>query len=130
MMQEGIYALLSTHSAVTALIGNRVYAAIAPDDLALYPCADYKCVGGSSEPTTDTPGVLRQRLELNAFATDYATAAQIRAALIAALNGWQTLLPDGTRILDAILLNPGTDFCSEQRIFRCLVEFYILFTLP
>jgi hypothetical protein len=57
-------------------------------------------------------------------------ARAIRAAVIAALDGWSATLSDGTRVLDTTVLNPGTDFCSEQRIFRCMCEFYVLYTLP
>jgi hypothetical protein len=130
MLAEGLYALLSG-SAVAALAQGGIYPGAAPDDQAQYPCVSYSLVGGSADPGLTTTGVIRQRVELNGFSfNSYAEAAQIRAAIIAALDGWQLTLSDGVRILDAYLLNPGTDFVSEQRCFRCMVEFYVLYTLP
>ncbi len=130
MIQEGVFALLSADAGVSALVSNRIFGVVAPDDLALYPCIAYSSVGGASDPSLSSSGVLRQRLQVDCSALDYPTAAQIRAAVIAAMNGWQELLSDGTNVLNAVLLNPGTDFANEQRLFRCMVEFYILFTLP
>jgi hypothetical protein len=130
MMQEGLNALLEGSQAA-ALAQGGIFAGVAPDDKKLYPCVSYSLVGGSADPTLTTSGVIRQRVELNGFSfNSYAEAAEIRAAIIAALEGWQQQLSDGVNILDTVLLNPGTDFVSEQRCFRCMCEFYVLYTLP
>lgn len=137
MIETGLYALLAADAGVSALVAGRVYSGAAPDDLAQYPCVVYSMVGGSSEPTLNTPGMIRQRVQIDGFAaspsganTPGTIAAQIRAAVIAALSGWQQTLGDGTNVSNTVLLNPGTDFVSEQRIFRCMCEFYVLFTYP
>ncbi len=137
MIEAGLYALLAADAGVTALVAGRIFQGAAPDDLEQYPCIAYSLVGGSSDPTMQTPGMIRQRVEINGFAAAAANgsspatvAAQIRAAAITALSGWQQTLGDGTNVTNAYLLNPGTDFVSEQRIFRCMCEFYVLYTLP
>ena len=142
MIDAGLYALLAGNSALTALLAATnsqpcIFAGDAPDDLALYPSVAYSFVGGSADPTMQTTGMIRQRVQIDAFATvpsgglsAGSVAAAIRAAVIKAVNGWQQVLGDGTNVLNAVLLNPGTDFVSEDRIFRAMCEFYILFTLP
>lgn len=137
MIDAGLYALLAADSGVAALVGANIFAGDAPDDDAMYPCVTYSFVGGSSNPTLSTSGTIRQRVEINGHAmlpsgtmAAGSVAAAIRAAVIKAVNGWQQLLSDGTNVLSADLLNPGTDFVSEQRIFRCMCEFYVLYTLP
>lgn len=130
MMQAGLIAQLTGNAGVAALIGARVFEGAAPDDLAEYPCISFSLVGGSAGPTMNTSGSLRQRVEVNGFAVDYPTAAAIRLAFLQALDGWAQKLSDGTNILGTVILNPGTDFVSEQRIFRCMAEFYVTFTLP
>ncbi len=142
MIDAGIYALLSGNSALTALLASAngqpaIFAGDAPDDLAMYPCVAYSFVGGSSDPTMATSGMIRQRVEVNGFAampsgglSAGSVAAAIRSAVIAAVNGWQQVLSDGTNVSNAVLLNPGTDFVSEDRIFRSMCEFYVLYTLP
>ena len=142
MIDAGLYALLAGNSALTALLAAvnsqpAIFAGDAPDDLALYPCVAYSLVGGSSEATMQTSGMIRQRVQIDAFAAAGSggnsagtIAANIRAAVIAAVNGWQQLLGDGTNIGNAELVNPGTDFVSEQRIFRAMCEFRVHYTLP
>lgn len=137
MIQEGLHALLAADTSVAAIVNGRIFEILAPDDRQLYPCLSYTLVGGSSEPTMGTSGVLRERIEINALCLEpaagkspYTIAAYLRAAVIQAVNGWQQNLSDGTRVLNTVLLNPGTDFCTEDRIFRCMVEFYVLYTLP
>lgn len=137
MIDAGLYALLAADSGVSALVGTNIFAGAAPDDAAQYPCIVYSFVGGSSDPTLSTSGVIRQRVQIDCFAASPSgssspgtVAAAIRAAVIEAVNGWQQLLGDGTNVLDAELLNPGTDFVSEDRIFRAMCEFYILYTFP
>ncbi|MDE2099257.1 MAG: DUF3168 domain-containing protein [Patescibacteria group bacterium] len=130
-MQEGLVALLKASSALTALIGTRVFAVEAPPDLADYPCMTYALVGGSSDLPFDNSGVTRQRVEFNGLSfKSYDEATKIRAAIAAAVDGWTQKLTDGTNILNSVSLNPGTDFVTEQRCFRCLIEFYIDYTLP
>lgn len=130
MMQAGLIAQLTGNAAVAALIGARVFESAMAPDMTQLPCAAFSLVGGSVEPTFRTSGVIRQRVEVNGFALDYPTAAAIRLAILQALDGWAQKLSDGTNVLNTVILNPGTDFVSEQLIFRCLAEFYVFFTLP
>jgi Protein of unknown function (DUF3168) len=131
MMQEGLYSLLAADAGVSALVGANIFQIEAPDDLSFYPCATYKCIAGTTEDTLDGCHVIRQRVELAGYAAGPgagAKAARIRAAIIKALDGWKQTLADGTDVKGVELINPATDFCSEQRIFRCMCEFYVLYS--
>lgn len=137
MIDEGIFALLSADAGVSALVGSHIYAVEGPPDATKMPYVVYKFVGGSNQGTLNTSGTFRQRVEINAHAAipkgglqPGTIAAKIRTAVIAAMNGWRQTLADGTRVLDTFVVNPGADFCSEQMIFRCMAEFYVLYTLP
>lgn len=135
MIEEGIYALLAADTGVSALVAGRIFAIAGPPDRAQMPYLVYSLVGGSSDQTLRTSGVNRHRLQIDAYAADpngsdgpAKVAAQIRAAAIAALEGWNGQLSGGINVLDTLTLNPGTDFCTEQMIFRCMAEFYVLYT--
>lgn len=140
MIEEGLVALLTAANggdAIDTYVAGDVFGDSAPPDQTALPCLCYSLVGGASEPTLNGPGVIRQRIEINALAMQpaggigpRAIAGKIRAAVIARLNGWQHTLTDGTVVLNAVLLNPGTDFVTEERVFRCMCEFYVLYTLP
>lgn len=128
MLAEAIFARLAADAGVTALVSDRIFGGLASDNGTDYPCADYSFIGGAVETTLDNLDVFEQRVELNGLSFGgYDEASKIRAAITAALNHWTEDLADGTRILDVTIVNPGTDFVSEQRCFRCLVEFLILY---
>jgi hypothetical protein len=76
-------------------------------------------------------GTIEQRAEFNAFAETGLVAAQIRDAVIAAVANWRGLLADGNTVLSTRLVNAASDFePGEDRIFRMMTEFYILYTTP
>jgi hypothetical protein len=131
VIQEGIVARLLADPGVAAIAGGNIFAMLAPDEsLLFYPCVSYALVGGSQELTFTNFGYRQQRIELNAHALSYAAAAQLRAAVIVALQDWKQILADGTDIIGTNLVNPGIDFLGEDRIFRCLVEFYVNYNSP
>lgn len=131
MIQEGLFARLSADAGVQALIGTNIFEVEPPPDLSQYPCGSYKCVGGSSGLGFDNSDVTRQRIELNGYSfNSYGEAAKIAAAMAAAIDGWTAALPDGNTVINTVSLNPGTDFVTEQRCFRCMREFYVDYTQP
>ncbi|HEV2463549.1 MAG TPA: DUF3168 domain-containing protein [Acidobacteriaceae bacterium] len=134
MIEAGITAFLQASSALAALVGTRIYPTQLPDST-VYPAITYQMVGGNSKPTLDTSGVQKLRMQFDCWSAatpdggTYAQAASVREALIAALNGVQTTLSDGTRLLTADLVNPGMSFFEREALqYRCMVEFYLLYT--
>jgi hypothetical protein len=129
VIDQGLVSLILQNPGFSRITGQ-LFRGSAPDDQKFYPCGTYAFVGGSAQPTINTSGVIRQRVELNGLSFNADQAAVLRDAMIAAVNGWQQRLPNGANVLNTILLNPGTDFVTGDRIFRCMCEFYILYTLP
>lgn len=100
------------------------------------PATTYQDVGGASDPTFDTSGMQRARIEFDCRADDstggMAAARAARKALIAALNGQHGVtLADGTWMDSAILISPGyTFFDDDARQYRARCEFYVMYLLP
>jgi Protein of unknown function (DUF3168) len=133
MLQEGLVARLGNDAGVEAICAGRVFAIEAPADDAQYPCVVYRLVGGAADNQTfETPGMMRQRIELDALSENADEAARLRFAVTCAAITWaKDLLSDGTNIDSCALLNPGTDFeTGPTRFFRCSCEVYVLFTFP
>lgn len=136
MIDKGLVALLETDPIVGPMIGAsvgvgsaRIFQVYPPEyDPANDPLLSYSFVGGAAEPTISNSGVMRQRVEINAWSQNADTAADLREAVIHAVNGWTQRLADGTNVLNATLLNPGTDFFGEDRVYRRMCEFYVLYT--
>lgn len=137
MIDAGIYQQLSGNAAITAIVGSEIFAGGAPPDRKTFPRVVYKLVGGSSDPTLATSGTIRQRVQIDSEAVDPDAsgdapgdiAVQLCDLVIATLNGWQGKIPNGPNVLNTWLINPGTDYLDEDRIFGRLCEFYVLYTL-
>jgi Protein of unknown function (DUF3168) len=128
-LPNGLFSLLTADAGISALIGTRVYPVVLPENPTL-PALLYKFVGGQSDPTLDTSGEQKLRLELDCYGASFDDASALRDAVTAALNGYQGTLSDGTFLQNAWRLSPGVDFFEDEpRQYRCMVEFYLLYTL-
>lgn len=134
MIDAGLVALLQANAGLEALIGTRIYPDVLPDEPTL-PAITYQFLGGNSKPTFNTSGMQKLRVEFNCWSASWpqggtkAQAAAVRDALVAALNGYQGTLTDGTRLLTADLIHPGMSFFERELLqYRCLIEFYLLYT--
>jgi hypothetical protein len=125
-LKAGIYSLLTANAGLSALIGTRVYPIMLPEAPTL-PAIRFQYVGGSSEPTFDTSGMQKLRVQFDCMGADPDSADAVRTAMYG-LNGYSGLLSDGTLLQNFDLLGPGIDFFdSDARQFRCMVEFYLWF---
>lgn len=129
MLEIGIYSLLAGESTISALVANRITPVRLPIGSPM-PALTYRIIGGSGDPTLDTSGMQRRRLQIDAFADTHLQAAQLREAVVKFLNGFQGALSDGTVLQNADLIQPQ-DFDEQySREFRCMVEFYLIFVFP
>lgn len=125
----GIFSLLTADAGVAALVATRVFPVEVPEDVTL-PALLYRFVGGTSSPTLMTSGMQKARVQFDCYGETYDDASALRNAVVAALNGYQGTLADGTLLQNAWALGPGTDFFEDDpRQFRCMVEFYLMYTL-
>lgn len=126
MIEQGLWHLLSTTTAITALCKTRIYPVILPTD-PTYPCALYKTIAAKPSPTMDTSGFQRWRVEFDCFAYAYMDAAALRSALRSTLEGYRGVLSDGTSLQDCQFIQLGDMFEEDARVYRCMVEFYLYF---
>lgn len=131
MFTCGLFDLLKSFNDLIAIVGGRVFAVVLPENATL-PAMTYQVVGGSSEPTFDTSGLQKVRVQFDFFADSktgsYKAAAGARDALRKLLNGYTGTLSDGTVVQNADLIQ-NIDFFEEYpRQFRCMSEFYFYFT--
>lgn len=130
MIGAGIYAQLTGNAAVAAIIGARVFSSVGVPDQTQLPCLVVSLVGGAVAPTLTSSGVIRQRVQIDALSLDSDQCDALSDAVIAAMDGWSGAQSNGANVLDTLIANPGTEFADEERIFRQMTEFYVLYTLP
>jgi hypothetical protein len=90
-------------SAVSALIGTRVYPDLIPQDVT-YPCANVVLVGGTEEATlaSGTCGLADSRVQINAWAVTRLGALELADAIREAIIGYKGTT--GTTVFGCIKL--------------------------
>lgn len=127
-IDEGLWNLLTSTPAIAALCGTRIYPLTYPNN-PTYPLMTYQIIAATPDPTLDTSGFQRWRIQFDCFDRNYRTGASaLRTALIKALNGYQGVLSDGTNLQNAEFFNLTDFFNDDARAYRCMVEFYLYFT--
>lgn len=118
MVEQTLYTALSSSSAVTAICGTRIYPLVLPTEPTL-PAIDYKFVAGANQPTMDTTGVQRYRVEVNCWGATYADAVNLRYAVVKALSGYQS----GNTSIQYLM--PEDFFEPDLLQYRALAEFHV-----
>ena len=121
MIEVKFRALFGSFSCITELLecgSTGIYPVVLPTKVAL-PALVYSFIGATTNPTWDTAGFTRYRVEINCFADTYRKAATLRSAVVIALNGYV----DGNMAIES--LHPIDFYDHELNLYRCLQEFYV-----
>jgi hypothetical protein len=125
---SGIFELLKADAGVSAVVGGRIFPVLLPEGPTL-PAITYQRVGGTSDPTFDSSGYQRLRIQFDVFGAKYKDADAGREAIREALNGASEItLSDGTVLDNANLIQSADYFMEYPRSFRCMSEYYLYFT--
>jgi hypothetical protein len=120
MIETQIFSILSNSPALIAQCASRIYPLVLPDD-AVVPAISYSFVGGSSKSTQDTRGNQKYRLEVNAWASKYLDAINLRSAVIDTLDSYSD------QGIYVTYLQPIDFFEHELLQYRSACEFYVFF---
>ena len=118
MIETLIPQLLNASTAVTSLIGTRIYPVYLKNNATL-PALDFKIISATPDPTFQTEGMTRYRVEINCWGNTYSDAVNLRAAVKASLNGFY----DGHTVVRFLSIQ---DFGEDTLLqYRALIEFYV-----
>lgn len=123
MIDTLIRPLVLSFDNVTAIVANRVVPILVPEGWNL-PALTYQIIAASADPTFDTAGFTRTRVQFDCYGESYADASSLRQALDAAINGFVGEVA-GVQITDVCLIQPIDRFQHELLQFICGVEYYI-----
>ena len=91
-LEQALYAYLTGHAGLSALVGTRVYPEYLPD-APTYPAVVYQRVSGLASYTHDSAvgagDFDRARIQFDCWADTYAGVKAVRAQLIAALSAYR-----------------------------------------
>ena len=118
MVEQTLQDLLKGSESITALVSDRIHGLLIPTGSAM-PALDYKVVSATAMPTWSSHGSQRIRVEVNCWGAKYDAAVSLRAAVIAALNGYS----DGLTSIQFLTSQDLYDYQLTQ--FRAVCEFYL-----
>jgi hypothetical protein len=121
MIHEGIVAKLNATSAVTDIIGTRIYPVALPKD-PVFPCISYADISLVTDPTMTDSGSKQKRIRFDCWSKSYGEAKRLQQTLTDLFDGFVGTLPDGT-CTQALLQMELDFFESDSLTYRSLVEF-------
>lgn len=127
-LEQALYNRLSTYSALTALVGDRINPVRLPQGTA-YPAVSYFRV---SRPTRRTFGgntaIASPRFQFDCWAKRYTDAKAVADQLIAALNNFSGTMggTGGVEVQDIELMNEmDDDFLDTADLYHVVLEFTV-----
>ena len=126
MIETLIYNTLLASTAITRIVGTRIYALEVPEDTTL-PALSYRIVSAVSSPTFATSGMTKYRVQIDCWADGktqgYSQAVALRDAVISSLNGYIDAY------MSSFSASISDQFEHELLQYVCSCDFYILSTL-
>jgi hypothetical protein len=126
MIEAGLYTLLSTAAAVTAITGQNIF----PDEVPknpTYPALEFRIITETPDPTMDTSGYQRLRFEFTCKAATPSVAAALAGALRKLLEGYNGALSDGTFLQDAQFADFRGGYDRDALVYLRTIEFFLFF---
>ena len=136
MLEDGLYTALTTTSAITALVGTRIYPVQGPPDQAVYPYIAYSSIAASSDYSFSNAETRSKRIQFDVFVNSLqgSTFGNGRAILKALRNALLALagttLSESTRVLDVERLNEIDRFDNDSKSIRSIAEYEFLISEP
>ena len=130
MLESGIQQLVAANAGVQALIGQRFYPVLLPDDVT-YPCASYQVISTSPQYYVDSSKAIGQvRIQVDTWSggtsnATYAAAKTVQAAIRSVLEGFKGLLPDGTFVKSILVDNALDLYEQDARCYRTSTDYLI-----
>jgi len=123
---KAVYAILSAAAGVTALASTRIYPVRAPQNTTL-PYVTYTVVSVNPTDTKDRPSHLDTvRMQIDCWATTYAGAEALHAAIRTAIDAYQINATAGGVVVNGIKYETENDaFEDEVDIYRKSADYMI-----
>ncbi len=124
MIQQDIVTLLTSSSALNALVSTRIYPVVIPTGSSL-PCVTYSVTSNVviDGYSLDMQGLNRARVSVDVFSTSYLEAHTTAQAVRAALDGYT-----GGDIQLIYIENVQDFYMSDAEIYRVALELFVFTT--
>lgn len=114
MLEEGLFAHMSTFPGLVALVGDRNYPATMPQNVT-YPATRFQRIDTPRAHSRDGPnGLVHPRLSISCFALSPLEAKRVAAQVVAAAKAAQTALSMGGLPIQGIEVADEADLYDPQ----------------
>lgn len=120
-----LFSRLSGFAGLNALISNRVYPTVIPQNSPL-PVVSYRRISTTRESAmgSDT-GIARARFQLDSFAESFSAVRPVAEQVRAALQRWRN--NSGTVVQDSFILSEDDDYDHETKLYRVMQDFEVIY---
>ena len=125
MTQQVMFELLKAN---VPSVSGRIYPATLPEKPTL-PAMTFTRISRVQEPTLDTSGMQRVRIQFNFFGRTAYDAAECAAEVELFFNGFSAVLSDGTWLQNAWLITDSDTYEDVARERHVQADYYLLYTL-
>ena len=126
-MIVGLFALIKSFPAVSALNGGNVFRFVLPPGV--NKGITVQRAGGSGDLTFDGPAMQKVRVQFDFHASTPEASDAMQTAFRTAIEGYAGTLSDGTYLQDVQWINDIDFYDNEPRQWRVASEFYLFFNL-
>jgi len=115
IIEEALYAYLTNYAELTALVGDRIYPVILPQNTTL-PAVTFQRISGIREYSQSGPsGLAHPRFQFSCWAEKYEEAKAVAEQIRLALEGYKGMMggSDGVRV-DAIYVEDDHDIYDPE----------------
>lgn len=128
MIAHAIYAILSTHPGLQALVGDRVYPVLLPAD-APSPAVTYQRTTTTREYTSSGySGVATVTVQINVWDPDPLVAGQVGAQVVSAMHGAWNQTVEGVELGSVMCLNEMDAYDEEAEVAGVQLEWSVQYT--
>lgn len=128
-LEEALYAYLSSHAGLSALVGSRIYPATMPQNVTLPAVTYFRVAGGVERTSGPTVAYRDGRFQVSAWAELYATAKAVATQIRDALQNYQGTMggAEGVRVLDANVVSETDIYEPETGTYQVAVDVVFLY---
>ncbi len=121
MIEEALYTHLISHAGLTAIVGNRIYPVLLPQDVT-FPAVTYQRISTVREYAQEGPsGLAHPRFQFSCWAETYEEAKAVAEQIRFALSGYKGTI-NNVRI-DAVYIEDDNDiYDPETNIYHVALD--------
>lgn len=121
-IETALYTQLSSHAGLSALVDNRIYPVLAPQNVAL-PFVAYFKVSNQREYTHQGyAGLSKVRMQISCYGDDYSDVKAVAIQVTAAMEVW----PAAVTAVQAVFQDNETDIFEDGvMLYHIALDFFV-----